>query len=497
MNISYDKLWLRLRERDMTAKQLQDLASLSSKTLARLRRNESVTTATLTKICNALEVDLDDIVSSSPTPSNITSSKGRANKTHTVASFFAGIGGFDVGFERRGFTTTYLCEINDFCNKVLDRHWPEAQRGFDINEVQAEDIPDSDVWVGGFPCQDISLARGRLGRDGLQGTRSGLFHRFAELVELRKPQVVLLENVAGLLNSNKGRDFGVILDRMSSMGYSVSWRMMNTRYFGAPQSRTRIYVCCWLEDSNKALRSMFESQKVEKPKNERKGFITVGSPEGTFPIVPEITYCLAATSGRHTGTDWSRTYVVCKEGVRRMTPVECERIQGFPDHWSIPYSSMSESATSEDIDTLRYTALGNAVSVPVIEWIAGRIKLQLEEPSTPPLSYDEIQLHVPGFEKVSWNHELLSDTDFTDDTVEMKWSKAGMVAGRSVLSYDVPPSPAEPILSNFADLAEKEPALQRYYLSPNAAEGIIRRVTRQNRSLFPPLFDALNVLRKK
>lgn len=496
MNISYDKLWLRLRERNLTGKDLQNLAEISSQTLARIRKNESVRTATLVKICEALGCDLSDIIDDGSNRGD-NAAPPPLPGTHTIASFFAGIGGFDVGFERHKFRTEYLCEINDFCNSVLTRHWPGVPRGYDINAITPDEIPDVDVWVGGFPCQDISVARARLGRLGLKGDRSGLFYRFAELIEIKQPEVVLLENVAGLLNSNNGRDFGVILQRMTRLGYSVSWRMMNTRYFGAPQSRTRIYICCWKNNRNKALRSMFEASKVEKPANERRDFIEPGVPIGTYPMAPRVAYCLAATSGRHTGTDWSRTYVVCSEGVRRMTPLECERIQGFPDGWSMPSLAMRDNNDPDDIDTLRYTALGNAVSVPVVEWIASRIREQLDKTDEHQMTHDAIQLAVPGFEKARWDHGHLDETDFTDENAKWKWAKAGLATGSSVLGYNIPPAPSEPVITNFALLAERKPAHPRYYLTPNAAEGIIRRVTRQRRSLFPPLHEALDSLRMK
>ena len=84
-----------------------------------------------------------------------------------------------------------------------------------------------------------------MSRLGLNGSRSGLFYRFAELIGEKKPQVVLIENVAGLFNSNNGHDFGVILDTLNQLGYGVSWRLLNSRYFGVPQSRPRVYLCCW------------------------------------------------------------------------------------------------------------------------------------------------------------------------------------------------------------------------------------------------------------
>lgn len=190
------------------------------------------------------------------------------------------------------------------------------------------------------------------------------------------PEVVIIENVAGLFTSNKGRDFGVILQTLSSLGYAVAWRLLNSRYFGVPQSRTRVYLCCWRNNPVKALNVMFDINGAAKPKNERTDFITEESKPNEYPKVPKVAYCLAASSGRHTGTDWSRTYVVCEEGVRRLSPIESERLQGFPDNWTLPTMS---AVNDENINTLRYTAIGNAVSVPVVAWIANKVKKQLDK----------------------------------------------------------------------------------------------------------------------
>lgn len=176
-----------------------------------------------------------------------SSKGGEAKKNGKIKlnSFFAGIGGFDLGFERAGIAPAFHCEVNSFCTHVLRRHWPKVPCVPNILELTAEQIPDADVWSGGFPCQDVSVARGWLGRDGLNGKNTGLFYPFAELVKQKLPPVVLMENVSGLLNSHNGRDFAVILQTFQMLGYGVAWRIFNTRYFGAPQSRPRVYICAW------------------------------------------------------------------------------------------------------------------------------------------------------------------------------------------------------------------------------------------------------------
>ncbi len=209
-----------------------------------------------------------------------------------------------------------------FCNKVLSSHWPNTPLVGDITKITTDDIPTADIWCGGFPCQDISLARATNERLGLKGARSGLFYTFANLVEQVKPTVLLIENVEGLLNSNDGRDFGTIIQRLVQMGYGVAWRLLNSRYFGVPQSRSRMYICCWKNRVDLAVKCLFENGVVKKPSNPRKDFLTLSSPDNVYPQVPKVAYCLAASSGRHTGTDWSRTYVADKKGVRRLTPLE-------------------------------------------------------------------------------------------------------------------------------------------------------------------------------
>jgi DNA (cytosine-5)-methyltransferase 1 len=309
-----------------------------------------------------------------------TQESGRAAPHFRAASIFTGIGGFDLGFENAGFDITFQCEIQEFCRTILEKRWPNLPRPKNIKELQASDIPSSDVWAGGFPCQDVSLAR--MGqRAGLNGKRSGLFYEFARLAGEARPRVLLLENVAGLLSSHGGRDFGTVIGTLAEFGYSVGWRVLNSKHFGVPQSRQRIYIVGCHRDMHGPGQILFEPERGDRDASARKPngktalspFKTsLGDPSGDGPVVQSIAYCLYACSARHTGTDWSRTYVQYprKGQVRRLTPKECEGVMSFPDGWTAPPPG---NHREDELDSLRYHALGNAVTPPVAQWLATRI----------------------------------------------------------------------------------------------------------------------------
>jgi DNA (cytosine-5)-methyltransferase 1 len=298
-----------------------------------------------------------------------------------AASLFSGIGGFDLGLERAGFEITFQCEIDKFCRTILKHRWPNIPCHENIKELTPDSIPVSDVWAGGFPCQDVSLAR--MGsRAGLKGKRSGLFHEFARLIGEARPRVVLLENVAGLLSSHRGRDFGTVLGTLADFGYSVGWRVLNSKNFGVPQSRQRVYIVGCHRDIHGPGQILFEAEcgsgHAEKGESNGSPVISpfkkrIGEDDPDGPVYQSIAYCLYACSARHTGTDWSRTYVQYpqKGQVRRLTPKECEGVMGFPVGWTVPPPG---KLREDDIDSLRYHALGNAVTPPVAEWLAHRIR---------------------------------------------------------------------------------------------------------------------------
>lgn len=273
--------------------------------------------------------------------------------------------------------SVYQCEVKDYCQQVLSHHWARVPKSKDICNVQATEIPDADIWTAGFPCQDLSLARmGR--RDGLRGAKSGLFFEIARLAGERRPRVLILENVHGLLTSHGGRDFTVVLKALDELGYGVAWRVFNSQHFGIPQSRRRVYIVGVHQDPGRAAQILFEPQCSARnnPKSGSNGkkpdslFQTVvGNPVTGY--VKARAHCIYAESARHTGTDWSRNYVWYPDGrVRRFMPDEVEQIQGFPIDWT----KLPNLADSDDVDSARYHAVGNSVTPQVAEWLGKRVK---------------------------------------------------------------------------------------------------------------------------
>ncbi len=196
------------------------------------------------------------------------------------ASFFSGVGGLDLGFERAGIETVSVSEIDSYACAVLAERFPDAPNLGSITEVDANDIPEADIWSGGFPCQDLSVAGKRA---GFAGKRSSLAFTFLDLVEQRRPRWLVLENVPGLFSSNKGADFGRLLYEMEQLGYCVSWRTLDARYFGVPQRRRRVFLVASLE-SDRAGEVLLECEGCERhpsPSQPQRQGAASGAPDGS------------------------------------------------------------------------------------------------------------------------------------------------------------------------------------------------------------------------
>lgn len=157
----------------------------------------------------------------------------------TVGSLFAGIGGFDLAAERVGFTVKWQVEIDDYCNRVLEKHWPHVRRYRDVRAIDWREVEPVDLLCGGFPCQDISLQGAVWGeRAGLGGERSGLWWHMDRAVDVLRPRIIVVENVAALLDNGMGD----VLGSLASRGYDAEWDCLPASAFGAPHQRDRVFV---------------------------------------------------------------------------------------------------------------------------------------------------------------------------------------------------------------------------------------------------------------
>ncbi len=299
------------------------------------------------------------------------------NKKLRVASFFSGIGGFDYAFEEARCQVVFQCEKDAFCQRVLRKHWPDVPLVEDINKVKLNGIPDAEIWCAGFPCQDLSLAnQGK--RKGLEGERSGLFTRFAELAFPTRPKWIVLENVPGLLNSGNGRDFRDVLGTLDDLGYFVAWRVLDAKYFGTPQRRRRVFIVASHQNDG-AARVLFGTQELG---GVAKNSTASPCPTSNFARSDfrneDLFNIQHATIGRKPeagpqGKGYrndGQSYTLDSRG---SADVVCAPFDGF--------SIEEPSEAPRKFESRRLKSIGNAVSVNVAYWIATRIVAVEKSPS--------------------------------------------------------------------------------------------------------------------
>ena len=175
-------------------------------------------------------------------------------------SLFTGVGGFDLGFERAGMVCAWQVEFDKNCQNILKKHWSETELFDDVRTVGKHNLAPVDVICGGFPCQDVSIAGKRA---GLAGERSGLWSEFARIIDELEPKWVVIENVPGLLSSNRGRDFATVIRWLAERGYGVAWRILDSQYFGVAQRRCRVFIVGSF-GSGSASEILFEREGVRK-----------------------------------------------------------------------------------------------------------------------------------------------------------------------------------------------------------------------------------------
>lgn len=225
-------------------------------------------------------------------------------------SLFAGVGGFDLGFEQAGMTCVGQVEIDKHASSVLATHWPEVPRHDDVQTAKEwadrEGLVGAvDLVCGGFPCQDVSVAGKRA---GLAGQRTGLFWDALAFATHVKARWIVLENVAGLFSSNQGLDFPAVINALSDAGFSyVEWRLFDSQFYGVPQRRRRVYIVGHIGDPNRfPLFVERESSGRDSSSGKQEGEAAAGTVEGS---VGERSWVGAeATTGTLTTAFGSKNY---------------------------------------------------------------------------------------------------------------------------------------------------------------------------------------------
>lgn len=330
---------------------------------------------------------------------------------HKSIDLFAGIGGIRLGFEnafKNEIETVFISEWDEPARKTYQANFCDkiAISG-DITKIDENSVPTFDICLAGFPCQAFSLAGQKLGfHDDFKGQARGtLFFDVARICDNHKPKVIFCENVKGLTTHDSGKTFAIIINTLEKMGYIVHRKVLNSKDFGVPQNRERVYIVAFRNDidskgfkfpepidSTKKIVDILEKPPVpskyylsttyfETLKRHRARHASKGNGFG-YEIrdlngIAGAIVCGGMGKERNLIIDKRQTNLtpttkikgtVNTEGIRKMTPREWARLQGFPDTFVLPLS-----------DVHLYKQFGNTVTVPVIEAIAKQIKLILEK----------------------------------------------------------------------------------------------------------------------
>jgi DNA (cytosine-5)-methyltransferase 1 len=268
----------------------------------------------------------------------------------TFGSLFAGIGGFDLGFECAGMECKWQVEINEYCQRVLAKHWPNVHRWSDIRTWPQRDTECVDCIVGGFPCQDISYAGHG---EGLAGERSGLWYEFARVIREMEPRYVVVENVSALLT----RGIDSVLGTLASIGYDAEWDCVPASAVGAPHIRDRIWIVGYAR-----------SERRNTRRNDNR------SDDGQESFAAsEHTSLLANTdSARLPQRDEPRGVATSHRRTQARCELERVRATHGRQQWEVePAVGRVADGVSKRVDRIR--GLGNAVVPQLAEWIGHRI----------------------------------------------------------------------------------------------------------------------------
>ena len=332
----------------------------------------------------------------------------------TLLDLFSGAGGFHLGLEKVGFEVdAYFSEIDKHAVAVYKHKFKQAKYVGSVTDVRGADLPRIDILTMGSPCQSFSLAGKRKGLEG----KSGLIREGIRLIEECRPKVFIWENVKGTFSSNGGRDFAAVLKAFSATGlYTIEWELQNTKSY-LPQNRERIYLVGYIGGGSRPkIFPLPENDKISTKRNNEQPSaqlaVTITSREGVvkasnyvkiksntkkgYEVANEAV--IVAMRGRNPDNPSDRTTgspteqrleinqngtantltsvqkdnLVMTDRIRRLTPVECERLQGFSDNWTA--FGNYDGEVKPISDTQRYKLMGNAVTVDVVAAVATQIK---------------------------------------------------------------------------------------------------------------------------
>ena len=330
--------------------------------------------------------------------SNLFIRQERMLYMYSVASFFAGVGGIDLGFElTKQARTIYANELDPYPIQTFEANFPIKVDQRDICDVKASEVPNIDIILGGFPCQAFSIAGYRKGFEDEKG-RGTLFFEILRIIKAKKPKAILLENVKNLVSHDNGNTFRVILEALKDAGYHVRYAVLNAMEYGnIPQNRERIYIVGF------RTKKVFEKFTFPEPIPLQKTIHDVI--DFINPVDEKYLYTkgkykgdiydklVAAMDDSNAVYQWRRKYVrknmsgvvptltanqgegghnVClvktKQGIRKMTPKECFNTQGFPESFVLP----------DIADGRLYKQAGNSVCVSVVQRIAEQMLVAMK-----------------------------------------------------------------------------------------------------------------------
>lgn len=318
------------------------------------------------------------------------------SKTKKVISFFAGVGGIDLGFEKSGeFDVVYANEFDKNAIKTYESNFKLKVDDRDIRDVSAEEVPDADILLAGFPCQPFSVAGYR---KGFEDERGDLFFETLRIIIKKKPQVVFLENVKNMVTHDHGNTFKVIREALEMNGYYLKWAVLNAKDYGnIPQNRERIYIVGFRSkeafnhfefpqpipltnplkkyiDFKNAVDDRYYYSEEKNPTFYDKLKEKITSQDTIYQwrrqYVRENKSGVVPTLTANMGTGGHNVPLILSDlGIRKLTPRETFNVQGFPSSFILP----------EDVsDGQLYKQAGNSVVIPVIERIAKNIEFALE-----------------------------------------------------------------------------------------------------------------------